>query len=102
MRLQDRRDLSAYIFLFKLLNSLIDSPFLLGLVRFRVPIRFTRQRNLFHYSSCTVIDGILRDFNTKLEDIDPFVLSLNAFKKAILNLLVEGDRKSTRLNSSHS
>lgn len=90
LRLQDRRDLSAYILIFKLLNNIIDSPCLLDLVTFRVPIRFTRQRNLFHYSTCAVIDGILRDFNTKLEDIDPFVLGLNAFKKAVLNVLVEG------------
>jgi hypothetical protein len=88
--LSERRSISDMVFLYKLINGLIDSPQILQMVNLHIPKRTTRNRCTFstdlattNYTFNVPIQRMLREGN-RLGDIDIFATSLNYFKKLLI------------------
>ena len=90
--LKERRKQIDLIFLYKLLNNLIDSPTLLSILSFNVPARKTRTSNLFQVpfrrnNVCrnSPMLRLMSAFNNliRVRDPDPFSMSLARFKSSV-------------------
>jgi len=78
------------MFIFDLLNGLIDSPELLSMIGFITPSRYLRKSNLFHvpfyknnYSSASFFPRALSLCNVITDHIDFFFMSRDLFKKNV-------------------
>ena len=88
--LENRRIMLDLIFLFKIVNGMIDSPELLQRIILKVPQRNTRCKDLFHlefqrtnYCLNRPIRRMCQQGNSM--DVDFFSMSLNSFKRKIRN-----------------
>ena len=88
--LDDRRHIADMIFLFKVINGLIDCPDLFGVVAYNVPVRHMRTRPLFrssfpkyHYYAVDPIDRAMSIANGYFSGVDPFRASLNSFRTSL-------------------
>lgn len=91
LKLSDRRIFADLVFLYKILNDLVDSPVLLELISFRIPLRNTRSQDLFqcrnsgtNYHMYSSLPRILMEGNNYAKSVDIFNLSLNKFKVLLL------------------
>ena len=94
MTLADRRVLSDILFLFKTLNSIIQSPEVLAEIGFNVPQRSLRANDFFYIpfkntfsAQSSPICRIMKHGNM-FTDIDYFHMTLNEVKKNIKNKFV--------------
>ena len=85
--LETRRRNALFLFLFKLLNNEIKCDTLLQLVSFQVPVRQTRQQQLFHvrlhrtnYGLTAFVDRMLMNYNRFYADCDIFRFKLPRIK----------------------
>jgi hypothetical protein len=85
--LESRRIFYDLLFLFKIVNSIFDSPELVGLIEFRVPNRDTRNSDTFHcrsiatnYIRHTLVPRLHSSANLYLQNIDIFNINMNEFK----------------------
>jgi hypothetical protein len=86
------------MFLFDLLNGLIDSPELLSLIGFKSPNRYLKKSNFFHvpfyknnYNSASFFPRALSLCNVIADHIDFFFMSRDLFKQNVyfgLNLAI--------------
>uniref|UniRef100_A0A6P7G7I2 Uncharacterized protein LOC114336755 n=1 Tax=Diabrotica virgifera virgifera TaxID=50390 RepID=A0A6P7G7I2_DIAVI len=91
--LRKQREINGLIFIFKIVNCLINSDVLLSLVDFNVPRAVSRSGVTFHISVpnsqhnfyCP-IKSMCRSVNN-LRSVDIFFLSFNIFKREIRNSL---------------
>ena len=89
--LETRRRNALFLFLFKLLNNEIKCDTLLQLVSFRVPVRPTRQQQLFHvslhrtnYGLPAFVDRMLVNYNRFYADCEIFRFKLPRIKFLIV------------------
>lgn len=87
--LKVRRISSDLIFLYKLLNNIINCSYLLSLIRLNVPSHNIRRPQLFdvtthttNYASNMPITRAVRVFNNNSQ-LDPFAMSLSQFKRCL-------------------
>lgn len=80
-------------FLYKLVNSKIDSPYLLGKLNFHVPRSNLRMSNLFVVPYCNTVRHynfsfikMLRNYNSKHMYLDLFADTYTMFTKSCYNL----------------
>lgn len=85
-----RRNVANIMFLFDLLNGLVDSPELLSMIGFITPNRYLRKPNLFHipfyknnYSSASFFLRALSLCNAIAVHIDFFFISRDLFKQNV-------------------
>ena len=88
--LESRRKQTDVMFLFKILNNLIDSPFLLSNIYFNVQRRNLREHPLFfvQFSRTNLgknapLNRIVHLYNSRYANVDLFGTSLNHFKNII-------------------
>lgn len=93
--LEQKRIYTDFIILFKLLNNLLDCPYLISLLNFHVPSRNTRTTNLFCISTQHTNLGLNSplyrmtfNYNSYIVDsnIDIFSTTLSSFKRFIRNI----------------
>lgn len=92
LSLESRRTQFDLMFLYKIINSIIDSPLLLGRISFKIPQRTARHKILFatpcsrtKYVSNFYFNRCLNYYNKNLTDIDPFLYkNCNCFKNQII------------------
>jgi hypothetical protein len=89
-----RRKQLGLLFLFALLNNLIQCSDLLHLINLKVPTLHTRSQNLFYipHSSCNYLyylpmSRIARDYNKECTEVDIFQGSKISFKNFLVNHL---------------
>ncbi|KAG8320270.1 hypothetical protein J6590_072331 [Homalodisca vitripennis] len=89
LSLERRRRVADCIFLSKLLNNQVSSPFLLESINFRVPARSTRHQRLFepdhagtNYIRFSPIPRLMRFGNNIGSSVDLFVAALGAVRRA--------------------
>ena len=84
--LKKRRDVLDCIFIYKLLNNYIDSPDLISRIHFKIKTKNTRYHTMFliRGSLRIPLNRMLQRLNCVTEDVDPFSLSLNSFKRKLL------------------
>lgn len=95
--LSHRRSCNDILFLYKILNNLVDAPLLLNQINFRVPRRSERScrgKALFsiagsktRHAQHSYIKRACRLYNDKCMDADLFCSSLTGFKNTISSLL---------------
>lgn len=86
--LENRREMLDLVFLFKIVNGLIDSPSLLHEIDFKVPQRNTRNRDTFYLESHNRNYGLNKPVQRMCHrgndtQIDFFSMSLSSFKTKI-------------------
>ena len=89
--LEQRRKDALFMFIYKLFTNRIDCSSLLGQISLLVPLRLTRQQQLFHeayhrtnYGQSACIDRLARNYNVFYSDCDIFSSSLTGIKSLIL------------------
>jgi hypothetical protein len=94
--LENRRTLLDQMFLYKIVNSKIDSSCLLELLDFNVPRVSSRSKNTFfcsrsatNYARNTFVRRSCRFYNDRLSDIDIFDLSIQTYKRLVQNSIVQ-------------
>lgn len=95
--LSQRRDCNDAMFLFKILNDIVDAPWLLSSISFRIPRRQernVRKKNLFVVSkskTCYTKNSFIRRscnlYNNKLSDVEVFCTNKNKFRRDVLRVL---------------
>jgi hypothetical protein len=92
--LEKRRIYIDSIFLFKIINSLIDSPALLAKINFKCNRTSSRSKPTFYvdfcstnYASNSFIRRAMRSHNVVFNDVDIFSLNLISFKRQIASRL---------------
>lgn len=92
--LKSKRMQNDMMFLFKILNNEFDSPDLLFLISFNVPVRETRDKSLFYLPRCNTnsiyhspLYRSMAGYNGLFSGIDIFATSKYAFKKSIRSRL---------------
>jgi len=85
--LHSRRMVNDIFLVFKLINSIVDSPLLLSLIDFHVPSRPTRSSQLFHIRQCNTLylqsatfPRILVSANSLSSEVDFFTEKEKRFK----------------------
>lgn len=98
LSLENRRIYASQMFLFKLVNALIDCPDLLAQIRFYAPQYYSRQQPVFYIPAvntnfesrnpvqraCRLFNQINPSINTDINDT-----SLSCFKKMLLNYFMQ-------------
>lgn len=91
--LESRRTFNGIIFIFKIINSIIDCPYLLESIGFNTPVRRLRNPELFHidfhsrnYAQCSPINKALKALNSL--DLDVFGSTLASFKRQLRNVIL--------------
>ncbi|KAG6458410.1 hypothetical protein O3G_MSEX010832 [Manduca sexta] len=94
MSLANRREIRDQVFLFKIVNNLIDSSYLLSRLSFRCPRVNSREKKVFqpstsktNYGSNTFVRRASNIHNMQFSDIDMFFISMNSFKRYIIESL---------------
>lgn len=101
LTLFNRRKMFDIVFLFKILNHIVDSPTLLSKVcflsRVRLPLRSSRTSSLFvpprlrkNYTRNTFIFRSTNTYNKQFNviDLDLFNVSLNTLKQILIKMLL--------------
>ena len=90
--LRDRREHRDQMFLFKIINSMIESPYLLSSIIFKCPRANARHKKLFappfcktNYAKNRFIVRACNKYNESYSNVDIFSVKYNAFVKAIRN-----------------
>ena len=85
-----RRRVQDAVFLYKIINGLLDAPALLCLLMFNVPDRLSRASRLFRLPLChtnayqnSPINRIVASYNRLFSHIDPFASSIASFKRQL-------------------
>ena len=83
---------AGQLFLYKLLNNMLNAPEILARVNFNVPLRVTRQKHLFYVHSHTTNYGLTCPMSricseANILNIDYFNVSLSKFKSNLKSLL---------------
>lgn len=87
--------MSDLTFIFKIVNGIIDSPDLLSLITFHIPVRNTRSKILFNYNNnirtesfrYSLVPRLHAVGNTYAEIVDVFNCTEFSYKKAIMSYL---------------
>ena len=94
--LAQKRIISDLCVIYKIINFIIDSPFLLSCLHFKVPGRDLRHSDLFNIPFCrtnlgqnTPMIRMQTEFNKYCKNIDVFSTTLNAFKKQLKTHFLE-------------
>lgn len=90
-----RRQQFDLMFLFKIINNIIDSPNLLEKIKLKVPLKSVRRTNYlfavslrkFNYTSNHFFYRSSSLYNKKMSHVDPFFLKKLKFKKCVINEL---------------
>lgn len=94
-RLETRRSWTDVMYLYKICNGLVDSPHILSLLDFNVPVLNTRATTLFRtpfartnaYRNSPII-RLINTYNNFFQTIDIFNMSINSFKSKVRTALV--------------
>lgn len=85
-----RRDINDFVFLYKIINNICDSPYLLGQIGFKCRLFNSRSSSLFHIAHCSTnyaknrfIVRACSSYNQMYNDIDIFQKSLYKIKNDI-------------------
>ena len=94
--LAQKRVLSNLHYVFKILNNLINSPFLLSCLNFRVPGRNLRGSDLLNIpylrtnlGQSTPLIRMQSEFNSYCTDVNVFYIVLNQFKHQLKQLFLQ-------------
>ena len=88
--LEDRRRIADALFLYKITNGIISSPYLLSLVKFNAPVKSLRSRPLFvtslpkyRFYACDSVNRAMCIVNQYYSSTDPFLGSLSSYRMSL-------------------